>query len=100
MRSGLIEVRYIEVKYALKLFLVEDQQVVKAFLSDTPQEAFADGIGSWSSIGCFEDLYGTGCSHTSETRPKFAIVITNEVLRCLPIRSGFPKLLRHPSVGR
>jgi hypothetical protein len=100
MRSGLIEVRHIPMKYTLKLFLVKEQQVVKTFLSYAPHEALTDCIGSRSAIGCFENLYGARCSHPSEARPKFAIVITNEVLRCLPIGSGFPKLLRHPSVGR
>jgi hypothetical protein len=100
MRSGLVEVRHIPMKDALKLFLVKDQEVVETFLSDTPHEAFTDGIGSWGAIGCFEYLYGTRCSHPSETRPKFAIVITHQVLRCLSIGSGFPKLLRHPGIGR
>jgi len=100
MRSGLIEVRHIPMKYTLKLFLVKEQQVVETCLSYAPHEALTDCIGSRSAIGCFENLDGTRCSHTSETRPKLAIVITNEVLGCLPIGSGFPKLLRHPSIGR
>jgi hypothetical protein len=100
MRSELVEVRHIPMKDALKLFLVKDQQVVKTFLSDTPHETFTDGIGSWGAIGYFENLYGTRCSYTSETRPKFAIVVTNQILRRLSIGSGFPKLLRHPSIGR
>ncbi len=67
---------------------------------NVPHEALTDGIALRSARGCFEDLYGTGCSHTSEPRPKFALVITNEELRCLPIGSRFSKLLRHPGVGR
>ncbi len=78
---------------------MEDQQVVEAFLSYTPQEAFADRIGSGSVIGCVENLNRTGCRHTSEAGPKFAVVVTNQILRSLPIRGGFSKLLCHPGIG-
>ena len=87
-------------KYSLQLFLVKDQQVVKAFLSDTSHETFADCIGSWSVIRRFENLYSTRCSYTSETRPTCAIVVTNQVHRRLPVGCGYPKLLRHPHIGR
>ena len=89
MRSGQVEVRHILIEHALKLFLVEDQQMVKAFLSHTPQEAFADRIGSFRMNGRFENLNGTRCRHPSKTWPKFAIMIANQILRCLPIRGGF-----------
>src|SRR5258708_12916951 len=98
MWSCPIEVSHILIEHALELLLVEDQQVVKAFLPHTPQEAFADRIGSWSVIGCFENLNHTRCSHTSKARPKFAIVITNQIRRCMPIRSSFSELLRHPGI--
>ena len=99
MRSGQVEVRHILIEHALKLLLVKNQQVVKAFLSHTPQEAFADRIGLWRMNGRFENLDGARGRHPSEARPKFAIVITNEILRCLPIRRGFPKLLRNPGIS-
>ncbi len=47
MRSCPVEVHHILIEHALELLIVEDQQVVEAFLSDTSQEAFADRIGSW-----------------------------------------------------
>ncbi len=50
--------------------------------------------------GCFENLNRTGCGHTSETGPKFTIVIMNQILRCLPIRRGFSELLGDPGIGR
>src|SRR5436305_2598886 len=37
---------------------------------------------------------------TRERGPEFAIVITNELFRRLPIGGGFSQLLRHPSIGR
>ncbi len=36
----------------------------------------------------------------SETEPKLAIIITDEIFRCLSIRSGLPQLLCGPRVGR
>ena len=68
MRSCLVEVRHIRIEHALELLLVEDQQVVKAFLSDTPQEAFADRIGSWCMIGRFENLNAHSLSPHEQNR--------------------------------
>jgi hypothetical protein len=86
MRSCLVEVLYILIEDALELLLVKDQQVVEAFLPHTPQEAFADSIGSWCVKGGFENLNSTRCRHASKAKPKFAIVITNQILWRLPIR--------------
>ncbi len=80
MRSCLVEVGDIAMEHALELLLAEDQQVVQAFLSDAPQIAFADGIGSWCMNGDFEHLNPTGGRHASKARPKLAIVITNQIL--------------------
>ena len=74
--------------------------MIQAFLSDAPQEALADRIGLWSVIRRFENLDTTCPRHPSKTGPKFAVVITNQVLRPLAIRSGFSQLLRHPGVSR
>ena len=67
MRSGQVEVRHILIEHALKLFLVKNQQVIEAFLSDTPQEAFADRIGSWCMNGRLENLDGTRGRHPSKS---------------------------------
>src|SRR5260370_11514296 len=100
MRSCPIEVRHILIEHALELLLMEDLQMVKAFLPHTPHKAFADGVRSWRVIRRFENLNGTRYRYSSEAGPKFAIIITNQILRCLPIRRGFPKLLRNPRIGR
>ena len=100
MRSCLVEVGHIRIEHAVELPLMQDQQVVQTFLPHTAQEAFADRIGSWRMIRCFEYLDATCCRHTSKARPKFAIVITNQILRRLPIRGGFSQLLGHPGIGR
>ena len=89
MRSCLVEVRHILIERALELLFVEDEQVVKAFLSHTPQEAFADRIGSWRMIGRFENLDSTRSRYPSKTWSKFAIIVTNQILRCLSKWCGF-----------
>jgi hypothetical protein len=100
MGSCLVEVRHIRIEDALKLPLVEDQQVVKAFLPHASQKAFTGCIGSRSVIGGSEHFNSTRCRDSRETGPKLVIVITEQILGGLPIGSGFPKLLRHPSIGR
>ena len=99
MGSCLIEVDHIRIEHALELLLMQDEQMIEAFLTNTSQEAFTDGIGSGSVNGGFEQLDATGPRHTSEARPKFGIVITNQVLGCVPIGGGFSQLLRHPGIG-
>jgi len=74
--------------------------VVKAFLPHTPQESLTDRIGSGSVIRRLEHFYATCRCHSHKTGFELAIVITEQILRCLPIRGGFPKLLRHPDISR
>jgi hypothetical protein len=74
--------------------------VVKAFLSHPPGEAFADRIGSGSVIRGAEHFNSTRCRHPSETGSKFTIVITDQILRCLPVGRGCSQLLRHPGIAR
>ena len=100
MGSCPIEVVHIGIEHALELFLMQDQQVVQAFLSDAPQKAFANGIGSWRMNRRFEQLDATGCRHPSKAGPKFAVVITYQILGCLSIGGGFSQLLGHPGIGR
>ncbi len=100
MQSCLVEVGDIGIEHALELPLMQDQQVVEAFLSDTPHEALADGIGPWCMNGGSEHLNPTGGRYPSKARSEFVIVITNEIFRCLPIGGGFPEVLGHPGIGR
>ena len=100
MGSCPIEVGDIGIEHALELLLIQDQQVVQAFLSDAPQKAFANGIGSGSVTRGLEKLDATGRCHSAETGSILAVVITDQILGCLPIRGRFPELLRYPGVGR
>lgn len=74
--------------------------MIETLLSDAPKIAFTDGIGSWGMIGRFENLDATCLRQPSKARPELAVVITNQIPGCLPIGGRFPKLLRHPSIGR
>jgi hypothetical protein len=84
----------------LELLLLKDHQVIEAFLSDAPHEAFADGIGSWGMIRRFQYLDAAGCGHARERGPQFALGSTHELVRRLPRGGCFSQLLRHPSIGR
>src|SRR5258708_32183090 len=53
----------------------------------TPQKAFTDRIGSWCMIRRFQDLDAACSRNTSESGPKLAIMITDEILRRVSIRS-------------
>ena len=95
-----IEVRHIRIEHALELLLLQDQQMVKAFLPHTSQESLTDSIGSRRMIGGFENLDTTCPRHPSKARPELAIVISDQVFWYLPIRGGFSQLLRYPGISR
>src|SRR5437660_12907432 len=84
----------------LELPLMEDQQMVQAFLPHAPYRTLADSIGSWHASRRFEKLDATGRCHPEKTGSKLAVVITEQILGCLPIRRRFPELLRRPGIGR
>ena len=90
MRSCLVEVCHIRIEDTLKLPLMEDEQVVEAFLPHASQKAFAGCIGSWSVIGGSEDFNFACCCDSVERGSKFVIVITEQILGGLPIGGGFP----------
>jgi hypothetical protein len=96
MRSCLIEIHHIRIEDTLELPLMKEQQVIQALLPHTSGEAFAHRIGSGSVIRCFQNLNRTGGRHPSETGPKFVIVITNQILRRLPIRGRFSQRYAPP----
>ena len=99
MGPCLVEVGHIRIEDVLELLLLKDQQMVEAFLSDTPQEALADGIDSGCMNRRFEYLDCTSGRHAGKARPVFVIVITNQILGCLSIRGRFSQLLPDPRIG-
>ena len=56
MGSCLVEVDYIRIEHTLELLLMQDEQMIEAFLTNTSQEAFTDGIGSGSVNGILSSL--------------------------------------------
>ncbi len=74
--------------------------MIQALAPNTPQKAFTDGIGARCVVGCFQYLDVARCCNTSETGPELAIIIMDEVLGCLSIRSPLAQSLCGPSVGR
>lgn len=91
MGSSLIEVHNIRLEETVELLLMDDQEVIQTFSPEAPQKAFADGICLWSSIRRSQHLDATGGCHACKTRPEFAIIIPNEIVRSLAVRSRFPQ---------
>ena len=100
MRPCPIKVGHIRLENTVELPLMQDQQVIKTFLTNTSQEPLTDGIGSRRVIGGFENLDVTCPRHTVKARPELTVVIANQIFGRLPIRRGFPELLGHPGIGR
>jgi len=100
MRSCSVEIHHICIQDALELLLLQNQQVVQAFLPHTSHETLTDSIGLGNMNRRFEQLDATGPRHSAETGSKLAIVITDQILGCLPIGGGFAQLLGHPGIGR
>ncbi len=90
MRPGSIEVLDIGVKDAIQLLLLQDEQVIETLSSDTSQKAFTDRIGAWCVIRRGEHLDAARVCDSSETGSKLAVMITDEILRHLPIGSCLP----------
>jgi hypothetical protein len=88
MWSGSIEVLDIGVEDTVELLLMQDEQMIEAFTSYTPQEAFTDGIGSRGVIGniCEDILKGPiwrTDSASSQHRARFEkfLLFTHAMLR-------------------
>jgi hypothetical protein len=73
------------------LLLMEDVQMVEALTLDTAQEAFTDGIGTWSVIRDCEHLNVTRLRNQREDPPKLGIIILDEILWPHAKGSGCPK---------
>ena len=100
MWPGSIEILDISVKDTVQLLFLQDEQVIETLSSDTSQKAFTDRIGTWCVIRRDEHLDAARVCNSSETGSKLAVMITNEILRRLPIGSCLPQLLGGPGVGR
>jgi hypothetical protein len=99
MRSGSVEIVRIGGEHPMELLLLQDEQMIKTLAPHAAQKALADGIGSGSVRGCVENLNRTHCRHTSETGPKFPIVITDQILRACPNGVASRSGTRHPGIA-
>jgi len=99
MRSSLVKVHDIRFEKAVKLLLLEDQEVIQAFSPHTSQKTFTDGICARRSVRCSKHLYATRFCHARKILPEFAIIIPDQIFWGLPIRRGLPQLLRDPGIG-
>ena len=100
MGSSLMKVQGISLEEARELFLMENEEVIQAFSSHAPQEAFTDSIRSWSPVRSPKHLNATCCCHPRKTRSELAIIIPNQVFWSFSIRSRLSQLLCDPEIGR
>jgi hypothetical protein len=98
MRSCLVEVGHIGIEHAARVASPEGSAGGRG--RTLLREALTDRIGSGSVIRCFQYFDATGGCYSSATGSEFAIMIANEILRHVSIRSCLPQLLCSPSVGR
>jgi hypothetical protein len=100
MRSFSIEVRDVFVKDTMHLTLVQDEEVIEALATDTPEEPFTDGIGSWSMDGSPEHLDAASFGYASKLGPVLPVVVAQEEARPFSPWCCFPQLLCHPGISR
>ena len=100
MWPSLIVVPDIGLEEAVELFLLQDQEMIQAFSSHAPQEAFTDSIRSWRPVRSPKHLNATYCCHPRKTRSELAIIIPNQVFWSFSIGSRLSQLLRDPEIGR
>lgn len=64
--------------------LAQDQEVIKAVAPDTAQHALADRMRPWRMDRRSQHLDPTSCCDGSEARPKFRIIVKDEITRAFP----------------
>ena len=83
LRNPLVWPRSVEVfdvflDHAMKLPVPEDQDVIKGFSPQAPQEPFADRVGLWSAVGGLEDFDGACPRNSCELVAVLAVPIANQ----------------------
>jgi len=95
--SGRVEVFNLPLDHVVKLFEMQDEQVVQALSAQAADETLAKGIRLRGLRGCLENFDAAG--RHRKVLSKFAIPITDQVFRLLIPGRGFPQLLGHPLVS-
>jgi len=65
----------------MKLPVPDNQQVIKAFPPQAPQEPFADRVGLWSAVGRNQDFYGACLCDAREIVAVLAVPVANQETR-------------------
>ena len=99
MWPSLIVVHNIGLEETVKLFLLQDQEMIQAFSPDASQKAFTDGICSWRPVRRSKHFDTTCCCHSCKMLPEFAIIIPDQICWGLPVRCGLSQLLRNLGIG-
>jgi hypothetical protein len=99
MWPSLIVVHNIGLEETVKLFLLQDQEMIQAFSPDASQKAFADGICSRRPVRRSKHFETTCCCHSCKMLPECAIIIPDQICWGLPVRCGLSQLLRNLGIG-
>jgi hypothetical protein len=100
MRSSLVKVHDIRFEKAVKLLLLEDQEVSKHSRLTLPRKRSSSGICARRSVRCAKHLDATRCCHARKILPECAIIIPDQIFGYVPIWRCLPQLLRDPGIGR
>jgi hypothetical protein len=101
MWTGTIEVGLnILPQYTMQLPLAEYYHVVQALPTHRAEEALADWVQIGRTRRDGHDFDARPLGHGGKALPELVIVVSDEVLRSVTVRRGFPELLGHPDVGR
>src|SRR5258708_35650748 len=63
---------------------MKDEEVIQACSPHAPHKAFADGIGSWSSVRRSKSFDAACCCHPCKTLPEFAVIISKQLFGLCP----------------
>ena len=100
MRAVSIEGRDGVVKDTMHLTLVQDEEVIEALATDTPEEPLTDGSGSWSMDRSPEHLDAARVGSASTVGPVLPVVVAQEEVRPFSPWWCFPQVVCRPGISR
>src|SRR5262245_33587768 len=99
MRPGTIEVINVGLHRALQMTLTENQDMVKAFSTDTAQVTLTHGVGFRCLRRCAKQLDVAAGGDLLKTDIVFVIMVEDEESWCLAKGGGFSQLLGNPGIS-
>lgn len=100
MGSSVVEVGDVFLHHPVEMPLAEQDEEVETLSSQTAPKAFADGIGLRGTVGSQQNVDASDFHYAPEQLPEFAIPISNEKARTLPVRRSFAELLSQARITR